>query len=89
MAISTVEKAKIVGEYQRAQGDTGSPEVQIALLTARINGLTGHFKVNVKDHHSRRGLLMMVNQRRKLLDYLKRKNADGYRTLIGRLGLRK
>lgn len=89
MAISTVEKAKIVGDYQRAQGDTGSPEVQIALLTARINGLTGHFKTNVKDHHSRRGLLMMVNQRRKLLDYLKRKNADGYRSLIGRLGLRK
>ncbi|MDD5177022.1 MAG: 30S ribosomal protein S15 [Sterolibacterium sp.] len=89
MAISTVEKAKIVGDYQRAQGDTGSPEVQIALLTARINGLTGHFKANVKDHHSRRGLLMMVNQRRKLLDYFKRKNADGYRALIGRLGLRK
>ena len=89
MAITTLEKAKIVGEYQRAQGDTGSPEVQIALLTARINGLTGHFKTNVKDHHSRRGLLMMVNQRRKLLDYLKRKNADGYRTLIGRLSLRK
>ena len=89
MAISTVEKAKIVSDYQRAQGDTGSPEVQVALLTARINGLTGHFKTNVKDHHSRRGLLMMVNQRRKLLDYLKRKNAEGYRTLIGRLGLRK
>lgn len=89
MAISTVEKAKIVGDFQRAQGDTGSPEVQIALLTARINGLTGHFKANVKDHHSRRGLLMMVNQRRKLLDYLKGKNAEGYRALIGRLGLRK
>ncbi len=89
MAISTVEKAKIVSDYQRAQGDTGSPEVQIALLTARINGLTGHFKANVKDHHSRRGLLMMVNQRRKLLDYLKRKNADSYRSLLGRLGLRK
>ncbi|HQW20761.1 MAG TPA: 30S ribosomal protein S15 [Rhodocyclaceae bacterium] len=89
MSISTVEKAKIVGDYQRAQGDTGSPEVQIALLTARINGLTGHFKANVKDHHSRRGLLMMVNQRRKLLDYLKRKNADGYRALLGRLNLRK
>ncbi|HUW38887.1 MAG TPA: 30S ribosomal protein S15 [Rhodocyclaceae bacterium] len=89
MAISTVEKAKIVGDYQRAQGDTGSPEVQIALLTARINGLTGHFKANVKDHHSRRGLLTMVNQRRKLLDYLKRKNGDGYRALIARLGLRK
>jgi small subunit ribosomal protein S15 len=89
MAISTVEKAKIVGDFQRAQGDTGSPEVQVALLTARINGLTGHFKANVKDHHSRRGLLTMVNQRRKLLDYLKRKNAEGYRALISRLGLRK
>jgi small subunit ribosomal protein S15 len=89
MAISTPEKAKIVSDFQRAQGDTGSPEVQIALLTARINGLTGHFKTNVKDHHSRRGLLMMVNQRRKLLDYLKRKNADGYRALLGRLNLRK
>ncbi len=89
MAISTAEKAKIVGDFQRAQGDTGSPEVQIALLTARINGLTGHFKANVKDHHSRRGLLMMVNQRRKLLDYLKRKNTDSYRELLGRLNLRK
>ncbi len=89
MAISTAEKAKIVSDYQRAQGDTGSPEVQIALLTARINGLTGHFKTNVKDHHSRRGLLMMVNQRRKLLDYLKRKNVNGYRELLGRLNLRK
>ena len=89
MAISTAEKAKIVTDYQRAQGDTGSPEVQIALLTARINGLTGHFKANVKDHHSRRGLLMMVNQRRKLLDYLKRKNVNGYRELLGRLNLRK
>ncbi len=89
MAITTAEKAKIVGDFQRAQGDTGSPEVQIALLTARINGLTGHFKANVKDHHSRRGLLKMVNQRRKLLDYLKRKNADGYRELLGRLNLRK
>jgi len=89
MAISTVETAKIVGDFQRAPGDTGSPEVQVALLTARINGLTGHFKTNVKDHHSRRGLLTMVNQRRKLLDYLKRKNAEGYRALIARLGLRK
>ena len=89
MAISTVEKAKIVGEYQRAQGDTGSPEVQIALLTARINGLTGHFKVNVKDHHSRRGLLMMVNQRRKLLDYLKLNAPERYAKIIGDLGLRR
>ena len=76
-------------DYQRAKGDTGSPEVQVALLTARINDLTGHFKANVKDHHSRRDLLMMVSQRRKLLDYLKRKNVDSYRELIGRLGLRK
>jgi small subunit ribosomal protein S15 len=89
MAISTAEKAKIVTGYQRAQGDTGSPEVQVALLTARINDLTGHFKANVKDHHSRRGLLKMVSQRRKMLDYLKRKNADSYRSLIERLGLRK
>ncbi len=89
MAISTADKAKIVSEFQRSQGDTGSPEVQIALLTARINDLTEHFKTHVKDHHSRRGLLKMVSQRRKLLDYLKRKNADSYRQLIDRLGLRK
>lgn len=89
MALDTAQKAQIVGDYQRAQGDTGSPEVQVALLTARINGLTDHFKANAKDHHSRRGLLKMVSQRRKLLDYLKRKNADSYRSLIERLGLRK
>ena len=89
MAISTADKTKIVTDYQRAQGDTGSPEVQVALLTARINDLTGHFKAHVKDHHSRRGLLKMVSQRRKMLDYLKRKNADSYRSLIERLGLRK
>ncbi len=89
MAILTADKAKIVGDFQRAQGDTGSPEVQVALLTARINDLTGHFKANVKDHHSRRGLLRMVSQRRKMLDYLKRTNADRYRALIERLGLRK
>ncbi|MDO8789734.1 MAG: 30S ribosomal protein S15 [Sulfuritalea sp.] len=89
MAISTTDKAKIVTDYQRAQGDTGSPEVQVALLTARINDLTGHFKAHTKDHHSRRGLLMMVSQRRKMLDYLKRRNVDGYRSLIERLGLRK
>jgi small subunit ribosomal protein S15 len=89
MAISTADKAKIVTDFQRAQGDTGSPEVQVALLTARINDLTGHFKAHVKDHHSRRGLLKMVSQRRTLLDYFKRKNADGYRALIERLGLRK
>jgi small subunit ribosomal protein S15 len=83
------EKANIVQEYQRARGDTGSPEVQVALLTARINGLTGHFRAHVKDHHSRRGLLKMVSQRRKMLDYLKRRNVDRYRALIERLGLRK
>lgn len=89
MAISTAQKAQIVKDHQRAQGDTGSPEVQVALLTARINDLTEHFKVHNKDHHSRRGLLKMVSQRRKLLDYLKRTNADSYRALIERLGLRK
>lgn len=89
MAVTTVQKAQTVADYQRAQGDTGSPEVQVALLTARINDLTGHFKANVKDHHSRRGLLKMVSRRRRLLDYLKSRNADAYRTLIERLGLRK
>lgn len=89
MSISTTQKAQIVQDYQKGTGDTGSPEVQVALLTARINDLTEHFKAHVKDHHSRRGLLKMVSKRRKLLDYLKRKNTDGYRSLIGRLGLRK
>ena len=89
MPVTVAQKAQIITDHQRAQGDTGSPEVQVALLTARINGLTGHFKVNVKDHHSRRGLLMLVSQRRKLLDYLKRKNAEKYRQLIDKLGLRK
>jgi len=89
MALDIASKSKIVSDFQRAQGDTGSPEVQIALLTARINGLAPHFKEHAKDHHSRRGLLKMVSQRRKLLDYLKGSNADSYRTLIERLGLRK
>ncbi len=89
MAATAAEKARIMSEYQRAPQDTGSPEVQIALLTGRINQLTEHFKQHVKDHHSRRGLLKMVSQRRSLLDYLKRKNVDGYRQLIGRLGIRK
>ncbi len=89
MAIETAQKAQIVKDYQRATGDTGSPEVQVALLTARINDLTGHFKAHSKDHHSRRGLLMMVSQRRRLLDYLKSRNVDAYRKLIERLGLRK
>lgn len=89
MAISTEQKAQIVGDYQRAKGDTGSPEVQVALLTARINDLTGHFKANVKDHHSRRGLLMMVSQRRKLLDYLKSTEPKKYQEVVERLGLRR
>ncbi|MBL79075.1 MAG: 30S ribosomal protein S15 [Nitrosomonadaceae bacterium] len=89
MPVTTDKKAKIVGDYQRAAGDTGSPEVQVALLTARINDLTSHFKAHVKDHHSRRGLLRMVNRRRKLLNYLKRSSNDVYRALIERLGLRK
>ena len=86
---NVVQKAQIVQQCQRAAGDTGSPEVQIALLTARINGLTDHFKTHVKDHHSRRGLLKMVSQRRKLLDYLKRQDAGKYQQLIEQLGLRK
>ena len=87
--MTIVNKAEVVAAHQRAAGDTGSPEAQVALLTARINMLTGHFKAHVKDHHSRRGLLRMVSQRRSLLDYLKRKNTDSYRTLIDRLSLRK
>ena len=89
MTASVAQRAQIVQQHQRAVGDTGSPEVQIALLTARINGLTDHFKAHVKDHHSRRGLLKMVNQRRKLLDYLKRKDNGKYHQLIEQLGLRK
>jgi small subunit ribosomal protein S15 len=89
MAVTAQEKAKTIVDYQRGTGDTGSPEVQVALLTARINGLSDHFKTNTKDHHSRRGLLRMVSRRRKLLDYLKSRNADSYRALIDRLGLRK
>jgi small subunit ribosomal protein S15 len=82
-------KADIITKHGANSNDTGSPEVQIALLTARINGLNDHFKANVKDHHSRRGLLRMVSRRRKLLDYLKSRNADSYRILIDKLGLRK
>ena len=89
MALEVVQKQKVVKQYQRSGSDTGSPEVQIALLTERINGLTEHFKTHVKDFHSRRGLLKLVSQRRKLLDYLKRKDADKYRDLIERLSLRK
>ena len=89
MSLQVIQKAQVVKQHQRAGNDTGSPEVQIALLTERINGLGEHFKTHVKDFHSRRGLLKMVSQRRKLLDYLKRTNADKYRSLIERLGLRK
>ena len=89
MAINVAQRAQIMNDYQRSAGDTGSSEVQVALLTARINDLTTHFKEHVKDHHSRRGLLRMVSRRRKLLDYLKSTNADSYRALIQRLGLRK
>jgi small subunit ribosomal protein S15 len=89
MALQVVQKEQVVKQYQRSGKDTGSPEVQIALLTERINGLTEHFKTHVKDFHSRRGLLKLVSQRRKLLDYLKRTDADKYRDLIERLGLRK
>lgn len=89
MALTTALKAQVMEQHQRKKGDTGSPEVQVALLTARINDLTGHFKAHVKDHHSRRGLLRMVSHRRKLLDYLKSSNTESYRLLIERLGLRK
>lgn len=89
MSITTVQKADILKDFGRKAGDTGSPEVQVALLTARINDLTGHFKAHVKDHHSRRGLLKMVSRRRRLLDYLKDRNTESYRQLIERLGLRK
>ncbi len=89
MAVTTEQKAQVISDYQRIKGDTGSPEVQIALLTTRINDLIGHFKAHVKDHHSRRGLLKMINHRRKLLDYLKRKNSESYLKIIERLSLRK
>ena len=89
MSLSAQQKAEVVAAHQRAEGDTGSPEVQVALLTAQINQLQGHFKEHNKDHHSRRGLIRMVNQRRKLLDYLKRKDLGRYTALIGKLGLRR
>lgn len=89
MALTAAQKNQVVVDNQRDSTDTGSPEVQIALLTARILDLDPHFKANVHDHHSRRGLLKMVSQRRKLLDYLKGKDVNRYRELIARLGLRK
>ncbi len=89
MTMSTADKQSIVDEYKRAPNDTGSPEVQVALLSARITQLTEHFKEHKQDHHSRQGLVRMVNSRRKLLDYLKSKDLERYRDLISRLGLRR
>lgn len=89
MSLSAENKAQIVSDFKVNPTDTGSPEVQIALLSARIDDLSGHFKAHKQDHHSRRGLLRMVSQRRKLLDYLKKKDLQRYRDIIGRLGLRK
>ena len=89
MALSAEAKETIIGQYRTHEGDTGSPQVQVALLTQRINELTEHFKTHKKDNHSRRGLLKMVSQRRSLLDYLKRRDIEGYHELIGKLGLRR
>ena len=89
MTLQTDQKSGIVNDYGKSEKDTGSPEVQIALLSARIDDLSGHFKEHIHDHHSRQGLLRMVSKRRKLLDYLKKKDLERYRELIGRLGLRK
>lgn len=85
----SIDTGSIIQDYKRTPNDTGSPEVQVALLSARIEQLTGHFKIHKQDHHSRRGLLMLVNQRRSLLSYLKKKDAERYKTLIERLGLRR
>jgi len=89
MTITATRKAELITEHARQEGDTGSPEVQVAILTERIVNLTEHFKTHAKDNHSRRGLLMMVNQRRSLLDYLRKKDASRYQALIAKLGLRK
>ncbi|MGA1845890.1 30S ribosomal protein S15 [Deferribacter abyssi] len=89
MALDSVRKKEIIEKFKRHEGDTGSPEVQVALLTERIKYLTEHFKQHPKDHHSRRGLLMLVGQRRKLLDYLRKKDFNRYKNLIEALGLRK
>ena len=89
MSINAETKSKVVEEFKRTENDTGSPEVQVALLTSRIQHLTDHFKTHKNDHHSRRGLLRLVNQRRSLLDYLKKKDIQRYRDLIERLGLRR
>ena len=87
--LTNQDRADVIAKFQRAENDTGSPEVQVALLTARINDLQPHFKAHKADHHSRRGLIHMVNSRRTLLDYLKRKDADRYTALISELGLRR
>jgi small subunit ribosomal protein S15 len=89
VALTKDKKTELIGAYRTHQGDTGSPEVQVALLSERINYLTDHFKSHAKDHHSRRGLLKLVGQRRRLLDYLKTKDSDRYAELIKRLGIRK
>jgi small subunit ribosomal protein S15 len=89
MSITAERKVALIKDHARGKGDTGSPEVQVAILTERITNLTEHFKTHAKDNHSRRGLLMLVNQRRSLLDYLRRKDADRYTSLIAKLGLRK
>ncbi|RMD71389.1 MAG: 30S ribosomal protein S15 [Gammaproteobacteria bacterium] len=89
MPLSSERKRAVIEAYQQAPGDTGSPEVQVALLTERIKHLTGHFKTHIHDHHSRQGLMKMVAQRRKLLDYLKREDVQRYQQLIKRLGLRR
>ncbi len=89
MALTNADRAEIMAKFARVENDTGSPEVQVALLTAQINDLQGHFKEHKHDHHSRRGLIRMVNQRRKLLDYLKGKNATRYADVIAALGLRR
>ena len=89
MGLAVVKKAEVVKKFARSEADTGSPEVQIALLSERISYLTEHFRVHAKDHHSRRGLLMLVSQRRRLLDYLKKKDVKRYRDLIQTLGIRK
>ncbi len=89
MTLTATDKSTIVSQHQRQPGDTGSPEVQVALMTARIQDLTGHFKAHIHDHHSRQGLLRLVNHRRKLLSYLKKSDIGRYRALIGTLGLRK
>jgi small subunit ribosomal protein S15 len=89
VALAKEVKTDVIGQYKKHATDTGSPEVQVALITQRINGLTEHFKTHGKDNHSRRGLLKLVSHRRRLLDYLRRKDADRYREVINRLGIRK